>query len=232
MDYIAVIFPIILAYLSYWWLRYKNVLPTRPTHGLQQDDAPAEKSQEGKVGEYRMAEGNTLLRSSQGFSNRQPLEILYPGPDDPSKVDIEYVPTDLLGYVNLITQSSIVAVHGLGSHVDWSWTSKHGVKHVHWLKYPDMLPAKVPNARIMTYNYDSKWHRNAPRTRLHLCGKDLITNLHNFRNNVPNRPIIFIGHSLGGLVIQHACTRKAWIIYSNADHISNKASYLRNPMRP
>lgn len=97
-------------------------------------------------------------------------------------------------------------MNGLGSNVDWSWTwqDKSGQRPpVHWLKDPEMLPAIVPNARIMVYSYESRWHANAPKTRLHLCGKDLIDTLHSFRNDVPDRPILFIGHSLGGLVIQY-----------------------------
>jgi surfactin synthase thioesterase subunit len=64
-----------------------------------------------------------------------------------------------------------------------------------------MLPAVVPNSRIMVYNYDSKWHRNAPKTRLQLCGEELVHSVHNFRSSVLDRPVVFIGHSLGGLVV-------------------------------
>lgn len=66
-----------------------------------------------------------------------------------------------------------------------------------------MLPAVVPKSRIVAYNYDSKWHANASQTRLRLCGEDLVRNLHAFRESERNRPIIFIGHSLGGLIVQN-----------------------------
>lgn len=64
-----------------------------------------------------------------------------------------------------------------------------------------MLPVKVPKARIMAYNYDSKWHADAPKTRLQLCGEELVHSVHLFRQSAHSRPIIFIGHSLGGNVI-------------------------------
>jgi len=64
-----------------------------------------------------------------------------------------------------------------------------------------MLPAVVPNSRIMVYNYDSKWHRNAPKTRLQLCGEELVHSVHSFRTSMLDRPVVFIGHSLGGLVV-------------------------------
>jgi triacylglycerol esterase/lipase EstA (alpha/beta hydrolase family) len=77
-----------------------------------------------------------------------------------------------------------------------------------------MLPNIVPKSRIMVYNYDSKWHSNAPHTRLQICGEDLIRSIHSFRHNngtsTPDRPILLIGHSLGGNVIQHV-SPMAWL---------------------
>ncbi len=100
-----------------------------------------------------------------------------------------------------LTGSSIIAVHGLGSNVDWSWTWKDGDKRINWLQEPTMLPGKVPKSRIIVYNYESKWHANAPKTRLQLCGEELIHSIHRFRRDAPSRPIVFIGHSLGGNVV-------------------------------
>ena len=100
-------------------------------------------------------------------------------------------------------QGSIIAVHGLGSNVDWSWTWKDGDKPINWLRDPDMLPAKVSNSRIIVYNYESRWHADAPKTRLQLCGEELVHSVHSFRRGTADRPIVFVGHSLGGIVIEH-----------------------------
>ncbi|KAI6082449.1 hypothetical protein F4821DRAFT_215546 [Hypoxylon rubiginosum] len=124
-------------------------------------------------------------------TNRPPLEILYSGPTDAARGQVEV---------------DIVAVHGLGSNVDWSWIwqDKSGRRPpVHWLKDLEMLPAVVPNTRIMVYSYESRWHANAPKTRLELCGEALVRSLHHFRSQTLERPIIFVAHSLGGLVVLH-----------------------------
>ncbi|KAI0101549.1 hypothetical protein GGR51DRAFT_563451 [Nemania sp. FL0031] len=137
---------------------------------------PAPSSQSESI----VAEGSHI--SVERSTTRAALEVLYPG-------------------VNEI-EVDIVAVHGLGSNVDWSWTWQDNEGHrVHWLK--DLLPNLIPNARIIAYNYESKWHADAPKTRLELCGEELIRSLHNFRTSAPERPIIFIAHSLGGLVVSY-----------------------------
>lgn len=74
---------------------------------------------------------------------------------------------------------------------------------MHWLKDRHMLPAIVPNARILAYSYESRWHREAPRVRLQVCGEKLAEELHDFRGDSRSRPVVFVGHSLGGLVVLH-----------------------------
>lgn len=105
----------------------------------------------------------------------------------------------------LITVCSIVAVHGLGADVDWAWTcqSNDGLKQVNWLRDPDMLPSIVPKARIMVYTYNSAWLTSTSKAVLQRCGEDMMHRLHDFRNRETDRPIIFIGHSLGGIVIEY-----------------------------
>ncbi|KAM3464614.1 hypothetical protein MY5147_009463 [Beauveria neobassiana] len=92
----------------------------------------------------------------------------------------------------------------LRSNADWSWICKDGEKHINWLRDPDMLPAQVPKARIIVYRYESTWHVDAPKTRLQLCGEELVHSLHAFRAGRPSRPLVFVGHSLGGNVIVQA----------------------------
>ncbi|KAI1478702.1 TPR-like protein [Daldinia eschscholtzii] len=127
--------------------------------------------------------GNRLISPT-----RSPLEVLYPDPTDLPCED---------------TEIDIIAVHGLGSNVDWTWKwrDKTGQRpSVHWLRDPNMLPGLLPRARILVYNYESRWDSKAPRTRLQLCSESLIDDIHNVCKQ-SQRPIIFVGHSLGGLVV-------------------------------
>ena len=57
-------------------------------------------------------------------------------------------------------------------------------KKVNWLADNDLLPKIVPNARIMTFNYESKWHADAPKQRRSLCAEQLLTALDNKRREV------------------------------------------------
>ncbi|KAL7813521.1 hypothetical protein V8C44DRAFT_47758 [Trichoderma aethiopicum] len=137
-------------------------------------------------------------RSTQKRRARQPLEILYPGLNSSAGDKAEF-------------ECTIIAVHGLGSNVDWSWTWKEAGKCVNWLQDLDMLPAKVPKSRIVAYNYESKWDADAPKTRLQLCGEELIHSIHSLQRGDPSHPILLIGHSLGGNVIVNG------LLYANSE---------------
>ena len=87
---------------------------------------------------------------------------------------------------------SIVAVNGLGASPDWAWIRKvkDGDKevHVNWLADENMLPARLPHSRIMTFNYESKWFLKAPKQRRPLCAIQLLTALDNQRKAVIDSP--------------------------------------------
>ena len=97
-----------------------------------------------------------------------------------SQIQLMYLPFGL--------HLSIFAVHGLGASPEWAWIRKvkDGSRNVHvnWLKDPEMLPSKLPNSRIMTFNYESKWLLAAPKQRRSLCAIQLLTALDNRRNEV------------------------------------------------
>ncbi|PCD22178.1 hypothetical protein AU210_015976 [Fusarium oxysporum f. sp. radicis-cucumerinum] len=110
----------------------------------------------------------------------------------------------------------IVAVHGLAANPDyaWVWQPKNNppghpgypAKHFNWLK--ELLPIELSSAqlscRVMTFNYDSKWFMNAPQQRLSNISDTLLVSLRNKRDKATGRPLIFIGHSFGGNLIEQA----------------------------
>ncbi|CUS12309.1 unnamed protein product, partial [Tuber aestivum] len=119
----------------------------------------------------------------------------------------------------------IVAVHGLKGDVYRTWTAKGsepGEKDVFWLK--DLLPEEVPNARILAYGYDadpSKMFESTSTNMVHHHATTLISELHFYRRKADEqrRPIVFICHSLGGIVV------KRGLIYSASCNLSHNIMF-------
>lgn len=99
--------------------------------------------------------------------------------------------TDLILY-------SIIAVTGLAGHAFGSWRSRKTGKM--WLR--DIIPTDLPHARFLTYGYDTKLAGSTSNARISDYAKEFLATIIDARRGDPHRPIIFIGHSLGGLVIK------------------------------
>lgn len=84
----------------------------------------------------------------------------------------------------MLSVQSIIAVHGLGANPDWAWIFKDGDLRVHWLKGEDMLPSRLPHSRIMVFNYESRWHVDAPWQRRSLCADQLLNAVDTQRRQV------------------------------------------------
>ncbi len=69
---------------------------------------------------------------------------------------------------------SVVAVHGLGAHPDYTWTAGD----VNWLRDEHMLPRAIPNSRILRFGYESRWlGKEAIQQRLPLVADQLLRNM-------------------------------------------------------
>ncbi|KAL7935649.1 hypothetical protein V8C35DRAFT_333543 [Trichoderma chlorosporum] len=97
------------------------------------------------------------------------------------------------------TVADIIAVTGLAGHAFGSWKSKN--KSDMWLR--DFLPESVPNARIMTYGYDTKLPGSQSEVSILELSRKLLESIKTTRDeDTKNRPLLLIGHSLGGLVVK------------------------------
>ncbi|KAK9357218.1 hypothetical protein V1504DRAFT_94113 [Lipomyces starkeyi] len=104
---------------------------------------------------------------------------------------------------NSDTAVDIVFVHGLLGDREKTWTAKSPPP---WPK--TLLPECLPHARIITFGYDArvvavKETISVNKVRQH--AQALMTDIANFRQKDHNRrPIIFVAHSLGGIVCKYA----------------------------
>jgi hypothetical protein len=127
-----------------------------------------------------------------------------------------------------LTMFSIVAVHGLSSDPYWAWVGRpkrtkkrqssaspaaqdgsEPSESVFWLqKY---LPLHLPQCRILTFGYRSDYLKSAPKRDIANCAQELLVALLNNRALIKDsRPIIFLAHSLGGIVIKEVTYLQFW----------------------
>ena len=111
-----------------------------------------------------------------------------------------------MGFIKVVQLMifSIVFVHGLQGDSTGTWaTSK-----VFWPK--DLLPQDIPDARILTFGYDALVQRETPLLIKDL-GKVLLDSLTINRRHkkAMTRPLVFMAHSLGGIVVKSVRTHEA-----------------------
>lgn len=105
----------------------------------------------------------------------------------------------------------IVFVHGLNpkgseNHARNTWTHSGDTSHAATFWPQALLPESVPTARILLFAYNSSILANASNAPVHGHANTLLNRLHNKRREETekHRPIIFIAHSLGGLLVKQA----------------------------
>ena len=101
---------------------------------------------------------------------------------------------------HLITD--IVAVHGLRGDALRTWTEPKSKKL--WLQ--DFLPATIEGTRVMSFNYNADTVFGNTTATISDCAGALLGSLAARRENEDEmaRPIVFVAHSLGGIVVKQA----------------------------
>ncbi|GKT51856.1 protein SERAC1 [Colletotrichum spaethianum] len=111
--------------------------------------------------------------------------------------------------LNLVNSHSIVAVHGLNprskkddDHAWDTWRTPSGPAGRIWLR--DDLPQHVPDSRIFLYQYNATAVYGKDRSTFVDKANDLLEDIRLEREDAESRPILFLGHSMGGLLIKQA----------------------------
>ena len=116
--------------------------------------------------------------------------------------------------------ASIVAVHGLDENMTEAWTDPT-TKSL-WLR--DLLPDPLNVARVLTFGYNANsksfyGHSSADRIQQH--AQTLVADLQADRalENCLQRPIIFICHGLGGILVKKALAYSSTRTSQHIEHL-------------
>ncbi|KAK9413454.1 putative NACHT domain-containing protein [Seiridium unicorne] len=96
-----------------------------------------------------------------------------------------------------------IAISGLSSHPFGSWQSKGASKRFMWIR--DALPKSLPAIRPILYGYDTTLvNSNSFQSILDLALGLLNQIKANGWNSPTSKPLVFLAHSLGGIVLKQA----------------------------
>ncbi|KAF1351580.1 hypothetical protein EJ07DRAFT_183735 [Lizonia empirigonia] len=140
------------------------------------------------LGEWQMGMGDTDINFDQHFFGF--TQLYMPASDTPVAADV-------------------IAITGLDGHAYGSWRGKGSLGRM-WLR--DFLCKDLPCCRTMIYGYNSKLSSHGVDTIMDY-GRGLLEELKKVRGTeeLRRRPLFFIAHSFGGIILAHCLVKAAQI---------------------
>ncbi|KAI1303803.1 ARM repeat-containing protein [Xylaria venustula] len=140
-----------------------------------------------------------------------------------------------------VTDVDVIAIHGLDTDSPRTWTWEHEdpkLANVNWLEDPNMLPERIPTARIFTCNWPADLFGRPDLTtkmidefaRLLLAGIKNRPPVMSQGDGRDNRPVIFIASCLGGVVLMKALVM-ATGEYATVGQVTRGIIFLATPFR-
>ncbi|KAK2797886.1 hypothetical protein FQN51_008194 [Onygenales sp. PD_10] len=140
--------------------------------------------------------------------SRDELEIVDPS-DKPRQYGCWSVPRPVTDDIEV----DIVFVHGITGSQTGTWAAKdRNGNDILWPRDLLSTHSQIPNSRIIFFGYDAdvvNFWAEAGQNRVSDHAGSLAQDLGTLRirTNTMGRPIIFVAHSMGGLVVQEALTK-------------------------
>ena len=170
------------------------------------------------------AMGQDEEQSSVRVQDRGLTNLHQPREEQSVIADLVFV-HGLQGHPQRTWQSSVIPQeHTLGRNPFKRWRDPLRDKEGAGVFWPaDLIPQDFPRLRVLTYGYDSKvtgyYASSKSKNGIFDHGNSLLNALKRERTNLSNRPIIFVAHSLGGLVVKQALVEARKRISSSHVHI-------------
>ncbi|KIM94353.1 hypothetical protein OIDMADRAFT_207547, partial [Oidiodendron maius Zn] len=148
----------------------------------------------------------------------------------------------------------IVFIHGFTGHPEHTWAQKisppisypadHSskIQRTRWKQiaanlfsrrqsvfWPrDVLKHSVPDARVLTYGYDSHIRHwlgaSLNQTTVYDMAWDFLVSLEAYRRQDSSRPLVIVAHSLGGIIVKEALRRSSQTSHFHIQQVCNSTA--------
>ncbi|KAK3303463.1 uncharacterized protein B0T15DRAFT_275791 [Chaetomium strumarium] len=129
----------------------------------------------------------------------------------------------------------VFAIHGLGSNPSSAWRYVGNGTEVYWLR--DLLPQQegLSRIRVIMVNHQTRWDSHSPEVDFDVVAKMMLDDIEHLHHK--HRPIIFIAHSFGGLLLKrslvlantvskHIAEMTRGILFLGVPHYGTRAAFV------